>query len=357
MSFCLGCLCNLKDGTSTVYSFSTEHVGLHKDYEDVFPDVLDMSWYGDEPLILSLDLSTKSIGVALADFGMNALSVFTLIKVRGQSTEDFLRSVGKFIKDLTYKKNLVTYALENVPFSKNKTVVRALSEVRASMKTVLDMCVDTVPDEKVFDIYPQSWKSSVMDKSKGTGRTTNKIEIASDICDKYRCLDEYFDRLASLSSSYVHDYDGFDAIGILYHVRYKLFNDEMLLVNNNSLTGVQWGRVSVLAYYGPNTEDVFAQVYADVMGVVGADLRSIREWNSDVTFVQNLIYASNSKKLCVMSVTDRQYMLDHCMRFGVTYSKSNILVLFVSSTSKIMSESIGGTLASMSEHLTYYIIG
>lgn len=58
-------------------------------------------------------------------------------------------------------------------------------------------------------VFPQTWKSQVMDKSKGKNRSNIKSEVASDLVDKYPELKYYYDFY------HTDDYDSFDSLGIL----------------------------------------------------------------------------------------------------------------------------------------------
>lgn len=111
---------------------------------------------------------------------------------------------------------------EDPPPVKNK---RYTSTVLLELRGRVSEWMEEIPEftQATFkSIYPQTWKSMIVDKTKGTGRSNDKAMIAEDICD---ILPE-FNQFRTVYAS--RDYDGFDAFGILLGYRKYAYTEEGL---------------------------------------------------------------------------------------------------------------------------------
>lgn len=121
----------------------------------------------------------------------------------------FYRELKYFIKSLVKDQKIRNVVCEDPPpVEGRRYTTKFLNELLGRVSEWMDD-IDEFHDAEFSKILPQSWKSLVMDKSKGKNRSKSKECISEDICDIYPEFRAYRDYHFS------KDYDGFDACGIL----------------------------------------------------------------------------------------------------------------------------------------------
>ena len=159
---------------------------------------------GDRVWRLGFDQSTSCTGIFMMDKQMDCLVMFEML--RDCDKETYYRELYYFIRNITQGRKIEVVVCEKPVPSKHVYTSGVLREFLGR----LDVWVgELFPDADYGKIYPQTWKSFVIDKSKGKNRSNNKACIAEDVCDIFPLLDEYKKRKIS------KDFDGFDAAGVL----------------------------------------------------------------------------------------------------------------------------------------------
>ena len=93
---------------------------------------------------------------------------------------DIFNLISRLVKGQTV--NLIVCE-KPVPKDVGSYTFRVLTELFGKLEVFLEFNPDLAKTE-LQSIYPQAWKSRIIDKSKGTGRINTKLCCAEDICDK-----------------------------------------------------------------------------------------------------------------------------------------------------------------------------
>ena len=157
---------------------------------------------------LGIDQSTSCTGLALKSSDQKYLVLLDVIRDKNMLKEDYFRDLRGVITRTTKDRVFTLVANE-------KPVPRKFAHARETLTELLGRLNTWIEDNPAFDgatheaVFPQTWKSMVVDKSKGPNRSNIKREVASDLVDRYPELQHYFDFY------HTSDYDSFDALGIL----------------------------------------------------------------------------------------------------------------------------------------------
>lgn len=160
------------------------------------------------PWYLGIDQSTSCTGICLKSADRKFLILLDVIRDKSMMREDFYRDLHRIIKNFSVDQDFMIVANEKpVPSAKRYT-----HDVLLELLGRLNAWIDDMPEfegAQHGQVFPQTWKSLVMDKTKGKGRMNIKSEIAADLVDKYPELKYYY------NFHHTGDYDSFDALGIL----------------------------------------------------------------------------------------------------------------------------------------------
>lgn len=163
----------------------------------------DIPWY------IGLDQSTSCTGVALKAADRSFVILLDVIRDTVAPKEEYFRDLHKLLIRLVRDQQIDIIVNEKpVPTEKKKYARQVLTEFLGR----LNAWIDDIPELENAQhgaLFPQTWKSLVMDKSKGKNRSKIKAEIAADLVDRYPALDYYYRFM------HTDDYDAFDALGIL----------------------------------------------------------------------------------------------------------------------------------------------
>lgn len=175
---------------------------------------LDVQLPDDRIYLMSIDQSSKETGIYLTDLDVSFHFIGT-VERRLQDKYRYYEEIRLFLKRLLRGKTLGLFVREDLPPVNRGRALPVLGElvgILNSWRSSGDIPEFTnLPDDKWEKIMPSTWKSKIIDKSKGKGRFNKKREIASDLVDKFPELVDYFNSVKPSS-----DYDGFDACGILH---------------------------------------------------------------------------------------------------------------------------------------------
>lgn len=175
---------------------------------------------------IGIDQSTTCTGICITD---SANTCYSLVDFRRLDTDKELykaqlkKLVSEIVKDLRISLIVIEQPL-NKRYSKATPVLRDLFKYIKGWKYE----IDELYDAKLDYILPQQWKAKVLDKTKGTGRSAVKSEIAQDVCDKVPVLNRY--RKVCPAT----DYDSFDATGILIGYKLQKYTNDGKAINFGS---------------------------------------------------------------------------------------------------------------------------
>lgn len=173
----------------------------------------------DRQYSMGIDQSTTCTGIYIEDVTEDFSAILEIPRDKVMSKTQYFSELTKFLNYMFKDRELTTVVYERpIPNMKQSVAYKTLTELAGKLEQWL-YDNPAMTKVKTMSLYPQSWKSKVMDKSKGSGRTSNKMAIAEDICDAKPHLKEFF-RLTQAK-----DLDAYDACGILMGYKKLCFVD------------------------------------------------------------------------------------------------------------------------------------
>lgn len=161
---------------------------------------------------VGLDQSSSCTGIAIISTD-NDLEMIVDVRNNSFNKDTFYRELKGVLRKLVYERNIRLVVCEDpVPAKGKKYASTVLLELRGRISSWMEE-IPEFNQASFNSLYPQSWKSLVVDKSKGKHRSNDKECIASDICDIVPGFRKYKNIYAT------KDYDAFDAFGILLGYR------------------------------------------------------------------------------------------------------------------------------------------
>lgn len=163
----------------------------------------------DKEWFVGIDQSSSCTGISLIAADYSYIILLDLKRDRNLLREVFYDEMYNFIKRLAKGNKFLVIANERPVPSKYRNAGVLLMELKGK----IDEWIRTIPEFEGVEhasLFPQTWKSLVVDKSKGKGRTRDKYAIATDITDAFPVLRPYLQQYP------YSDYDSFDATGIIW---------------------------------------------------------------------------------------------------------------------------------------------
>lgn len=297
----------------------------------------------EQDWMVTIDQSTSSTGIAITSRDFSSVIVMTVVcdSASPYAKEPFVEMVKEMLLNMLRNLNLIFVGLEEVPPNKGgrrTATFRVLLELKSNIKrTLLSLPqVAALQRQKLlFEIFPSSWKSTVYDKKTGASHFNDKELIALDICKMFPNLREYFNEMKKLVN---HDYDGFDAFGLLVHVRLKHYDPDWQ--QRNLTIRTQLGKYFVFLKYIEMTEEElnnFASPFllwyqcpdSEQPGEF-LELVTQRTWNDDRSIYENLTMAANTNMIVWMTCENPMLVLSYLIETGQTYDSNKALWLVVS---------------------------
>lgn len=327
-----------EDKKGKVFTVRLDRIGFKKcEYYSHFIDIDPTQEY-----IFAIDQSLTSTGIAIASVDFSFVAIFTVaIGTKDPFVKQkYVDTILEFIRDMLDGKKLRFVTLEAVPPSKYSRVRHQLDPLKGAVEAGLNkiQAVQELQEDYKFTIYPNTWKSTVYDKKeKRTGAFNNKSEIAKDIVKLYPDLDGYY---AELQRTVGHDFDGFDAFGLLVHTRIKCFTPGWDLINTNAK--YQLGKFHVLYAYLTDKEAIDDGILCKALlpwATIG--MLDTRVWNINNSIFYNLLMAANTNKVICMECKSVKQVLSFLIEFNVDYDKERVLYIIVAKEgSKLLSSTI-----------------
>jgi hypothetical protein len=289
-------------------------------YRRQMSDSLDVTLPTGGEYELGIDASSKCVGIYVTDVD-NRFHFICDFQRNSGDKYGFYREVKGFIRGLLKGSTLSMVVTEDIPpVAGRRNAGNVLRELRGVLNSWFaeDSLFSKVPENKRHFIMPQSWKSEMIDKSKGTGRFNNKSEIAADIVDKFPELAEFYRRCMST------DYDSFDACGLYHGYKAKHFSED----GKKVIAGTKSYYGSVLVFYrliAPellnNKKELAGPFVADIInnGIVAL------KWTDKNSPLDNFRIAASAAPLTVTIIDSLSVSLAIRWQFNLGLNNNQII--------------------------------
>lgn len=218
----------------------------------------------------------------------------------------FYKELKEFLVRLVANKKVRMLVYEKpVPNRKFQTAQRMLYELKGRLEEWIYDIPELEAASIIDSVFPQTWKSLVMDKSKGKNRSNDKLEIARDLIDLYPALREY-----GMSYPYT-DYDGFDSLGILTGFKRYAFNKAGMEQIHGT---IEKKHIAAVFYYAADKDKSFTDVRTEAFGIyhVFECLWPMKflAYNLGYKLTQNIRMASSGQVpvMTMLPPTEHQYL-------------------------------------------------
>ena len=287
---------------------------------------LDLTLDDDLEWEFGIDQSSSCTGLAMKGIipETKTLKYVILLDVwrdKHLTKTDFYRDLYYLLRKLMSGMK-VTMCINEIPVpGKYRNAGDVLRELRGR----LHEWVESIPELEsalIDEILPQSWKSLIVNKSKGTGRFNVKKEVAADIVDIYPLLRQYWVDYTG------DDYDSFDALGILEgYQRYSFAPDGTRLISGP----LEKKHDTLVCYHWVKVTDLKTPGY--IAGLFGGDFYGMKPelltYNVRNNFATNARIAS-TKFDRVMTVVPESELEPLHWKYGIDVtSKEYCMLAFI----------------------------
>lgn len=281
----------------------------------------------DTSYLIGIDQSTSCTGLFLLDRTMN-FWIMLDFKRDDQDKELFFRDLEGFLRELLddIQVSMVIHE-EPIPSSIARTSAAVLNDLKGRLRTWIAHN-PALQGAEVHSIYPQTWKSRVLDKKSLEARgltvkqvCSSKVKMAKELCRYYPFFEEY--RKQRFST----DYDSFDAVGILTgYLRYA--HDDN---GHRVICGMTEKRhKTIVCYrYVDKSELRFPDVVEDSLGGLRYALTpTLLGFNNNYNVMQNIKMASSNWNF-VVTILPRQYIQPMQWLFDFREDPNKVMLMFI----------------------------
>lgn len=156
---------------------------------------------------IGIDQSTSCTGICVQSTDNRFQLLFDVYRDKAMLKKDFYKDLFNLLRRLVMEQTIRLVVMER-PAPKAMYASRVLEELKGHVEEWISQ-IPELEAAKSDSLFPQTWKSYIVDKSKGKNRFKDKRAISADLCDRFPLLNDY-----RLRYPYT-DYDSFDACGIL----------------------------------------------------------------------------------------------------------------------------------------------
>lgn len=269
---------------------------------------------------LGIDPATHYSGLAIRSKNKDFVILLDCERDNRSVPEKYYEDMFYLLKRL-FKGHRVHRVILEKPF--NSRYVHT-TQVLLALRGKVEEWIRDIPElseAETARIYPNTWKSRVVNKKKGNGRYNQKGSVAEDLCDIYPGLREYMQTRTS------GDYDSFDALGIL--VGYEMYaytsDGEKKICGDK---GAQ--HVSYVGYKWVAEDNITGDFVPDTLGPVYQLVKpEFLDYNTDYTFNDNVNMATANYDAVVTIVPESQ-LQQFQWKFGIDISEKNhALLMFI----------------------------
>lgn len=271
--------------------------------------------------MIGIDQSTTNSGIALISAKLDFVILLDLHRDKNLEKKIFYRDFFYLLRKLVDGKNIKLLVLEKPVPSKYRNAGNVLRELKGH----LDDWIEMIPEfENTYlgELYPQSWKSVVVNTGKGKNRFNDKQAIASDLVDMFPCLERYY-----LTYPY-SDYDSFDALGILLGYLQLAFDSDG---NPAIYSSTEKKHVSFVCYKEVKKSELDDPMFLhNLFGMAYGQFKpEFRSFNSRFSLYKNIRMASSSGKNFYTMIPRTEYT-QFQWKFGVDPDdKEKVLLMFI----------------------------
>lgn len=206
---------------------------------------------------IGIDQSTTCCGICVQDRSKDFQILFDIKRDKNLEKRVYYSDLKNFLRRLVanMQVDLIVWEIP-VPSKKSKTAGNVLRELKGHLEEWVEE-IPELQEAKQDSLYPQTWKSLVMNPKKGKNRSNIKSEVAADIVDLNPLLQLYY-------NAYPYsDYDSFDACGILNGYIDYAYTPEGLPMIHGSMEKTH---ISLVRYYRARRDElgqVLPQIFGD----------------------------------------------------------------------------------------------
>lgn len=270
----------------------------------------DISWY------VGIDQSTSCTGIALVSNEGSFVVLLDVKRDKNAPKEEYFRDLRRILINLFKNQSITVIANElPVPDKSKRFSQSVLTEFLGRLNAWLDD-IPELEDAQRGQLFPQVWRSYVVDKSKGPHRSTIKAEVAQDLVDNYPGLEYYY------KFYHTDDYDSFDALGIILgYIRYAFTDDGYPRIH-----GIKEKRHVSLVLYDWIDWDESEAFEKNVQLGLGDNLQAfepyILRYNDNYSLHDNIRMASSNYN-CVATILPHDELLQFKWKYGVNTDEPN----------------------------------
>lgn len=203
------------------------------------------------------------------------------------------------------------------------------SRVLEELKGHIDAWGYTIPEFEYTlkdSLFQQTWKSYIVDKSKGKGRWKVKSEVAADVVDMFPALAPYYNNYPW------SDYDSFDATGILNGFLCYAFDKD----GNEKIHGVKEKRHTSLVGYvwcDCNDAGILQRTFHGETALASLDPKFLI-YNENATLHDNVRMASSNYDF-IVTVLPRDTLSQFEWKYDIeSDDESKMMLMMVMRTSR-----------------------
>ncbi len=276
--------------------------------------------------VVALDQSTSCTGIAVADTEFNFFVILDVIN-DCTSKESYFNELHQLLRKMFRDIDVKLLIHEKPVPSKYGYTASILQSFVGRIREWLGNGDDFQIGE-IVSLYPQEWKSYVVNNSKGGGmKRGKKVQrgyvkslVAEDVCDIYPLANSY--REITLAK----DYDSFDALGILTgYIRYAYTEEGIPKICGQE----EKTHVSLVSFlYLPKSALEEEDTLVKPLGVYAETLKpQYKVYNSKYNLHTNIRKATSNGKTTVTVLPDSEISLLQ-MEFGFQTIPEGKMVMY-----------------------------
>lgn len=297
-------------------------------------------WY------MSLDPSTSCTGFYFINGNRDVHIILDYDRDNGDKY-DFKRGIKNILNLMMMNVDMQGIVMEKPLEHGYRRAAAVLYEFRGMLKEIL-IDMPELKNVNIMDIHPMTWKSAIVDKSKGKNRINKKECIAEDLVDAMPFLKGHLERCPS------KDLDSFDAIGIFYGFFKKRLTEDGESLNFGEIEPKHTTLV-IPHYIDANKveRDNYYEFFLKFpVTVKNMGVRKTK-YNHDYSFHKNMKFASSSCKNTIIVIDDVKTTLNLCWKLNVDYDSNKRWLLVVLKNS-LGRESDMKTIRALYPHFLIY---
>lgn len=310
MSYLYGVIANNHKSSSTLVQ------GKHYELAPEINNALNkkLTYY------ISIDQSTTCTGIYIYQKDSKLQIVFDFLRTNSDKDE-YIRELTILMKLLLKNLKIGLFVMEKPVPSKYRSAGDVLKRLAGYIKS-WKLTIPELENVVIEETYPQSWKSKMVDKSKGKNRFNIKREVADDICDRFPLLRCYFSQGVST------DYDGFDAVGILHGFIENTFDE----TGARKIAGTMEKSNKPIAFFKYLTPIEIKDKQTLFKGIafkLDDSPARVLTYNDDHSLYENIRICSSDKRCAMTMITNPHIQTALCWEFDLDERPNHYFVMFV----------------------------